>query len=487
MTSILDILNELDATSSRLKKEEIIEKHRDNVLFQRVLHLSMDPRLNFYINKTPTERFKSIDSQPTLNDALDFAEFVLNTRKLTGNAAKVEYATYLGSLPADDAIVFERVIKRDLRCGVKIPTVNKIFGDDWVYVHPVLLCDKQSDKSIARVFKSRKTYCQLKSDGARATISVYEDKIVVHSRSGEVLDFKGHFDYLLNVPAAIGYVFDGELLVRSEKGGAIDRKASNGIINKIHNNTASKSELDRVYLTAWDMIPLNEFVTKTKSSEDYETRFEKNLTQFIEENPSDHMQLIESKIVKTWEEASAIISAWMLNGEEGGVLKTAEMRWENARSKDCVKVKAELTADLMVVGVELGRENKQFAGMLGALIAETSCGSLRVSVGGGYSEYDRATFLGTDSGRVEFYKKYGPDSDSKKFFNIDGIFDKTRFLDSLPPFNESEICQLNYKIIEVIYNATIKSKGKDKASLFLPRFVKIRIDKTEANSMKELN
>ena len=42
------------------------------------------------------------------------------------------------------------------------------------------------------------------------------------------------------------------------------------------------------------------------------------------------------------------------------------------------------------------------------------------------------------------------------------------------------------KIVEVKYNDIIKSKGKDEISLFLPRFIKIRDDKDQANSIEEI-
>ena len=42
------------------------------------------------------------------------------------------------------------------------------------------------------------------------------------------------------------------------------------------------------------------------------------------------------------------------------------------------------------------------------------------------------------------------------------------------------------KIVEVKYNDIIKSKGKDEMSLFLPRFIKLRDDKDQANSIEEI-
>jgi ATP-dependent DNA ligase len=482
MTKILHILNELEATSSRLDKEAIVAKHADNELFKRVLSVSMDPKLNFHISKTPTERYNNGDIT-TLDSAIDFILNEFATRKRTGNNAKAAYATLLGTLDPEDATVLERVIKRDLRCGVKSATVNKILGENFIYEHPVLLCEKQSVKAINRLFENNEyIFCQLKSDGARATIAVFEDKVVVQTRSGEVLDFGDRFDYLLNY--LVGWVLDGELLTRTN-GIVDDRKVSNGIINKIHNGTASSEELDKVFLTAWDMIPLQNFITKKKTTVAYDKRLDE-LAYHISGIEPHNIELIESVKVTSYEEAKIIFDEWMSNGEEGAILKAPCLQWEDKRSKDAVKIKAENTADLKIIGWEYGREGKQYAGMLGALVLGTRDDELEVNAGGGYSEKDRATFLGFSQNRVEYYDEFGPENKFSKFYTIDGIFDKDLFFAGLPEVIESEVNQIIGNIAEILYNEVIKSKGKDKSSLFLPRFVKLRFDKKEANSIKEL-
>ena len=42
------------------------------------------------------------------------------------------------------------------------------------------------------------------------------------------------------------------------------------------------------------------------------------------------------------------------------------------------------------------------------------------------------------------------------------------------------------KIIECKYNMLIEAKGRSTKSLFLPIFVRVREDKTQANSLEEL-
>lgn len=483
--SILDILNRLDATSSRNEKEEIL-KNSDSPLLRLVLRTSMDPQYNFYISKTPSERYNNglID----LEYAIMYVLSNFATRNLTGNAAKAEYASLLGSLSPEDAIVLERIIKRDLRCGVKVATVNNVFGENFIYTHPVLLCEKFSIEAAQKLIKKNgRAYIQLKSDGARATISVYDNKVIVHSRNGEIIDCKGRFNWL--IPMVPGWVIDGELLTRSN--GVVDpRKVSNGIVNKIFQGTATDKELDSMFITAWDMIPLENFVQKKKTTMKYEERFNR-LEAFANLLLDVNLELIESHIVEEFDQANEFVLNWMSQGKEGGVLKTPCMQWEDKRSKDCVKIKAENTADLEIVAWELGKDGRQFSKSLGALVGETSDNLLQVNAGSGYSWRDRHTFLETDPGRVAYDDEFGKCNPDSKYWKESSdnrrTFDEDAYLAGLPEIDEKSINDgLIGKIMEVIYNEKIQSKGKDKASLFLPRFSLIRRDKNVANTMNEL-
>jgi DNA ligase-1 len=126
-------------------------------------------------------------------------------------------------------------------------------------------------------------------------------------------------------------------------------------------------------------------------------------------------------------------------GKEGTIVKNINHMWVPKRSNELCKLKAIETADLMVVDVIEG--TGKYVGMVGALKCKTEDGLLEVNVGSGFSDAER-----------------------KEFFRFGMI----------------------NSVIEVLYNEVIKSKGKDKASLFLPRFECVRFDKTVANTLGEL-
>ncbi|HET8687118.1 MAG TPA: hypothetical protein VFM18_10720, partial [Methanosarcina sp.] len=293
--TILQILNSLESDASRLAKEAIIRENKDNELFKLVLKAALDPQITFYLSKLPklvldeANSLESLSLEEAINDAIS----LLAGRKVTGNAARAWYDNTSASLSVDDRIVFERVIKKDLRCGVKESTVNTAFGEEFIYEHPNLLCSPFKDKDVEKLFKKNQwVYCQMKSDGARCQIVILEDKVLAYTRKGNLLDFRGRLNHLTAFPDLVGQVIDGELLTRTECGYLVDDRATcNGIINKLIQGTISDEEVNRVFMTAWDIFPWENMKTKTPYKVPYMERFE-HLTWVIENQQSTFGQSV---------------------------------------------------------------------------------------------------------------------------------------------------------------------------------------------------
>jgi hypothetical protein len=127
-------------------------------------------------------------------------------------------------------------------------------------------------------------------------------------------------------------------------------------------------------------------------------------------------------------------------GFEGIILKDTTAIWENKRSKSLIKFKGELECDLKVVGWEEGTGKN--VGKLGALVCESADGVIRVNVGSGFNDEDR---------------------------------------------NSIKAADVIGKIVAVKYNARIKNKSEGATeSLFLPIFLEIREDKTQADSARSI-
>jgi ATP-dependent DNA ligase len=289
-------------------------------------------------------------------------------------------------------------------------------------------------------------FVQLKLDGMRFNAIVRGDKIEFRSRNGRQLDiasdlFAKAFIGLANIYGT-DIVFDGELLVVDSSGKPLDRKTGNGILTKAIKGTQSAKEGGMIRAILWDAIPFEYFVRREYKLS-YKERF-KSLVSKIEKFKSKSqisylIDIVTTEVVNNQSTVNLLFSKYLDEGQEGIIFKSFNGIWEDKRSKDQVKFKAELECDLIVVGWEKGTgKNKD---RLGALICESSDGLIRVNVGSGY----------TDAQREEFVVDY-----------------------------------VKGKVVTIKYNARIKDKGGNVESLFLPTFIELREDKNSADNIKDI-
>jgi hypothetical protein len=142
---MLNLLNQLAATSGTNDKIALLKSYVDNPVVRAVFLFAYNPRIKYWIKKRPPV---SPNNGITVDliGALSSIKVNICNRELTGNEA-IEYVSMiLGKLPVDDQEVLYRIIERDLKCGVSAKTVNKIWKD-LIPEYPVLLCGKFNEKT----------------------------------------------------------------------------------------------------------------------------------------------------------------------------------------------------------------------------------------------------------------------------------------------------------------------------------------------------
>lgn len=432
--NILTILQQLSKTTSRNEKLAILEENKQDILLQRVFVQALDPLIQFYIRKIPT--YKATGTLPTLDlDQAITRLYSLTSRQVTGNAA-IDYLTnLLASLSEDDAKVLEMIIQKDLRCGVSDATVNKVWPG-LIFEYPCMLC-AQLDEKVEKNIKFP-AIVQLKMDGMRFNAIVRNGGVEYRSRNGKLVDLRGHLDAsfieLASRLKCDSIVFDGELNVMDMEHYQYEpRQIGNGILSKALKGTITEADLGRIHATIWDVIPYKEFV-QGKSQLIYGSRLEM-LTQAMEK-PVNRLHMVWTAGVSNFAEAQQHFEREFANGNEGIILKDVRGHWEDKRVKHQVKFKGELECDLKIVDWEEGTGKN--AGRLGALVLESKCGKLRTNVGTGFTEAQRE--------------------------NID----------------RSAVG----KIVAIKYNGKIVDQRTGVMSLFLPVFIEIREDKSEADSLE---
>ena len=436
---IYDIIQELKETSAKNGKIAILQREKDNELLKRVIVATYNPYVQYYIKKIPDYAPNRVATL-SLDSALDSLS-QLTERKVTGNAA-IEYLTkLLENVNEYDAEVLARVVKKSLDCGMTESTANKVWPK-LVPTYPCLLAKSVDEKTIKRM--TWPAYSQLKADGMRINAHVHNGAVTLRGRSGKTVDLLGELDADILALAAVtqypesNIVFDGELVVEANDGTIMDRKKGNGILNKAIRGKISQAEAAQVRIRVWDVIGRTAFRNE-RDDLPYSQRF-RYVSEAVEAADVSRVDLIETIEVADIGEAQKHFKAMLKRGEEGTLLKSMDHAWEDKRSYGLLKFKAIKDADLRVIDWIEG--TGKYVGKLGALVCQSSDGKVEVSIGSGFS----------DAQREEFTREATID-----------------------------------KIVEILYNERISDKSRpDVDSLFLPRFVELREDKTVANSSKEI-
>ena len=331
----------------------------------------------------------------------------------------------LSHLSKENAHIIEMVIRDKLNIGLKNKSLKAVY-DDFPQPHPYNRCSSFSQKNISNL--TFPLICQTKEDG------MYIDFIKgkSYTRAGNVVDvlYEDVIKYLTE--NASDYVIQGELLQLDESGKRLNRQESNGLSNR--------KEVDSAFtqFVVFDMVDVNDFENGLCETP-YEKRLEM-LTKLVNNFDNHHLKLVDTDFCDTIEDVIVEFKERLKNDEEGCVLKDKNAVWKNGTNKHFVKMKIECTSELKVVGFEYGAKGTKYEEMLGSLVVESSDGKIKFNVGSGFTDELREN--------------------------------PSQFLD---------------KVIEVRYNDIVQNKDEpDFYALYLPRFIRIREDKTEADSYDKI-
>jgi len=444
--SVYQILNEVRNEPSKNGKIAILEKHKDNKCLMRAFKYAYDSQKSYYVTSAQIETIPDFfdgvaDLGITGFSLLDD----LNERLYTGHAAVDKITQTAKALNREDRLVFLDILDRDLKCGATDTTANKVWPG-LIFEYEVMLC-KDSDEKNKKKIKFP-AYVQSKADGGRVNFWIRRKMggfdIQAFSRNGKPADclnveLREELAHLCqnlceNSSDDIAFVVDGELLTRGEDGYTIDdRQTGNGIFTKAIRGTIIDQERNKFIAKIWDVTTVEEFEAGY-SATPYKDRLAK-LQQAIKNvswEAYPRLHLLDTIMVKDWNDVKALYDKAIENGEEGVIVKNIDAPWEAKRSVNCIKFKECLTKEVKIIGREEG-EGKNL-GKLGAFLTRDKTGTIITSVGGGFS----------DAQRLEY--------------NTDDMIGR---------------------IIEIECNGIVTKKNSELRAYYQPVFVKIREDKNE--------
>jgi len=442
--SIFALIDQIAANPSRIDKEDLIRfgysQHGDE--FARVLRYAYDPFLRFGVEVIPEPEpqiFNNLEIQWYHWATLD----ALIARTLVGNEAQRQIAIALGSLTESSRYLLARILKKDLRAGIGDSIINKAIPN-LIPEFPYMRCVTESQADLGTFPWSQGVYSQLKADGQFLNVDVHPsmDRCQVTSRKGQLFPI-APFEEILNEARLLGgYRMHGEALI-SKNGVILSRKDGNGILRKLQHGGALP-EGHKIVFHVWDAIPLTCANPGGSCDSPYRVRFG-YIKSFLGAGGSNAISVVETKLVYSRTEAQVHLRTVLAQGLEGTILKHPEAVYRDGDNPFQVKFKLEVDVDLKVAGWNPGTgKNKNY---FGSIVARTSDDLLEVNI---------------------------PVSGFKQ--------------EEVPlVFTQLEGMVQSGTVMTVKANSVTEPSGKSNThSLYLPRFVEFRTDKSEADSLESV-
>ena len=380
---MINILKQLEDNNSNLKKLEILGENKDDELFKKVLFYTYNKNYKYNVKKynEPTTR-----GNVKLEDKFEVLD-LLRTRQVTGNAAIQLVENTIADLNDGDAEVFKRILNKDLKCRINIKMINKVF-EGLIEVYPYMGAISYDPKKFAKI--KYPVYAEIKYDGEFINLLKENNKIRTISRSGKDL----HLEDFFTLPDDVdNVVITGELLIDD-----VDRYKANGMINslkqimvKIKSNKVKEKELNefyvkynmtpeelgaKLYVVAWDIIPINDYYTGEYNVALYKRR------EQLEEIVSEKISVCEYRELNKPNEVFEYFNEALNRGEEGLILKEKNSFWKDGKPNYIQKFKLIIDLDLECVDTKNGNKDTQWEKYVNRLILKTSDGELNVTASG---------------------------------------------------------------------------------------------------------
>lgn len=408
----VDYIRQLQATTSRLDKEQIIlnawmNGERDLFVGAKMAYDILMP----FHNVKKVAEIQNLDA-PTTPQVIDtdatfqFKDFVelagkLHRRELTGNAAKA--AIEQAALTADGYMWNEfmrRVLLKDLRAGVTETTFNKVLekvaksdATALDYLVPVWACALAKDGAddANKKHMRGKKLLDVKLDGVRllTVVDIEAKTVTQYTRNGKE---NTNFPHVVEAFHAImgelseSMVFDGEITARSFQ----------ELMTQV--NTKDKANSD-TRLALFDALPLADFkkgICKIRQ-EDRHTMLTGVIPVILRMVSSGCIYVIPKlKVDLDTPEGQRAFAEFNREtveaGYEGIMVKNPDAPYELKRSNAWLKVKPFIEVSLTIVGYEEGTGKN--VGKLGAWImeGEDDGRQIKVNVGGGFSDKEREDY-----------------------------------------------------------------------------------------------
>jgi DNA ligase-1 len=431
MQQELEILLDVERATgegSQKKKQQIISENLSPRL-EYILSICFDPFVTTKLHKLDYED-KECKENPKL-----YEEFFSLCEELKAAPAindhlrrKAERLIESTGYHIELKKVLAKVLTKRMNIGIGAKMINKAVGKELI-PDPSLMLAEDDHKVLD---KWGSIVCEEKYDGVRVICAIEDRKPRFYTRAFNELDSRfltRIANQILELSHGIdGIFFDGELT-------DLDRKSVSGKVTQMMKGSPKESIGDDLLFNIFDVEP-TKTIKDGKGITVYTQRREL-LEQFFKDKSFENIKIAQKWEAKTKDELMPIYDQIVANGGEGVIMKDPTHFYECKRSKSWIKFKEVQDCDLVVTGWYPGEGKRE--GFIGGFTCMDSSGEYQVKVGSGFTEQDL----------IELSK------------------------------NPNDIIG---KIVAIQYNVPIEDKNGNK-SLFLPRFIEVRNDKTEPENL----
>lgn len=362
-------LTQLGAVSSVSEKVDLLTKYgRQIPEFKDILVYALDPYRKYGIKTLPApqayEGRQTLVADPGAWSYLRGQLDALSTRAMTGGQAKTALAHLLSRLDSPTRQVLQKVLLKDLRCGVGATLVNRVFPG-LVPEFGIMLATPLEQKHLKKLQAQRWVYFQAKKNGDRSAHIIDPDTPAAYSRKGHPQMNYGHItDALTELcrSRGIDMVFDGEVINTDFWG---TRK-----VKKLAGHQASSAVLH-----VFDVVELSQWMCQHTAPYGERRRTLKRLFHEVTEG----MPIVRVPSFKvagsdvTWELLEAYRNKFMEMGEEGLMIRLDEPYNFKTRSS-LFKFKDMKEEDFMIMEVRQGEEGKKYEHVAAKILVDLGNG-----------------------------------------------------------------------------------------------------------------
>lgn len=350
---VLKLLDNIAVHKSTTTKKLIITSAWSDPYFKAVLTLALDPYRTFGVRDFDKP---AVHTDTVLSlDVFQISMGALERREVSGGAAKRMLAELEArGVPHE---LLQRIIRKDLRCGIGAELVNKV-QPKFIPTFKVALAEEYVPVEFP-------IYVSPKFDGLRCIVLIDDENVQLVSRNGNAFPALDDYKQAWLDLGVRNVMFDCEVI-------AGDFFQSLGVKKK-------KAKAGNATFHTFDMMTLAEFNSQSCAKEQWQRLDE--LSEIIKPTRStdNPIQYVPHAFLATNELVMEHYEHCRGLGLEGLIIKKKNARYAFRRSSDWTKLKDVKTFDLPVKKLIEGQG--QFVGTCGALVVDFHGVEVRVGTG----------------------------------------------------------------------------------------------------------